>query len=279
MVSETGIKQKACRDTKKLAIVPLGDMRNESMGGPMLFRVPPSSLKDLSQLADAMKARGYPYNSVAVRIGFDMEASHPKPTFKAIRPLTDAEAEIVLELFHGDGVAAVLSDNDAAVDAIVAPVEKHSDFEQEPLVPVGVPVGQVPAGTIAKVQGPAPLVMVPIVETSVEAPTRFVAPAVAPAPAGMSHSSVAAFHPGVPAPGGAFSPAPVAAPPVNQAAPVAFAPPKAVGRPKKVAAPAVVQEAAPVLIEPTPDAEPSGSTLSDDIQTILAGLNAFTSGK
>src|ERR1700756_551423 len=33
LVSENGVKQKACRDTKKLAVVPLADIRNATMGG------------------------------------------------------------------------------------------------------------------------------------------------------------------------------------------------------------------------------------------------------
>src|SRR6266403_4075082 len=100
LIGDNGVKQKACRDTKKLAVVPLVDPRNESWGGPMLFRVPPSALGDLSKLADALKARGFPYNAVAVRFSFDLDASHPKPIFNAIRALTDDEAETVVELYN-----------------------------------------------------------------------------------------------------------------------------------------------------------------------------------
>ena len=245
MISETGVKQKACRDTKKLAIVPLGDLRNEQMGGPMLFRVPPSSLKDLSSLADALKARGYPYNSVAVRIGFDLEASHPKPIFNAIRPLSDAEAEVILELFHGDGVSAVLSDNDVVVEAPHA-AETVGQFEQEPTVPVGSP----------------PLTPVPVTaaqpglssSATVQGMTQFVAPAVAPPPPGMGEALVQPFTPGQ------------AVNPPTQL----FAPPRGPGRPRKVETPAP----APIMAEPQP--EPTGSTLEDDIAGILTGLSAFT---
>jgi hypothetical protein len=118
MIGDNGQKQKACRDTKKLAIVPLADIRNATMGGAMLFRVPPSALRDLSQLADKLKGRGYPYNSVAVRLSFDMTVSHPKPTFEAIRPLNDNEADEVLEMFNSDSVERVLADNE------IVPVEE-----------------------------------------------------------------------------------------------------------------------------------------------------------
>ena len=246
LVSDTGVKQKACRDTKKLAIVPLGDLRNEAMGGPMLFRVPPSALKDLSNLADAMKSRGYPYNSVAVRISFDLDASHPKPTFNAIRPLKDAEAQIVLELFHGDGVAAVLSDNDAVLDVAVAPVENPAArFEQEP--------AHVPAGTNLE---------------------SAAAPQAAPPPPKTLQPSTALQAPQAPQ----AEPSPT--PPTNgfSAPTQMFQPPRGPGRPRKVQAeqPQAVAAPAPVLVEPTP--EPTGSAIDEDVNSILASLNSFTSG-
>ena len=106
---DNGKKVKACADTKKLAVVPLADIPNVSFNGPMLLRVTSSELGDLGTFADQMKARGFPYNSVAVRLGFDHDASHPKVTFKAIRPLTSDEATEVLELYRSDSVARVLS--------------------------------------------------------------------------------------------------------------------------------------------------------------------------
>jgi hypothetical protein len=283
LIGENGTKQKACRDTKKLAIVPLQDLRNESFGGPMLFRVPPSSLKDLSALADAMKARGYPYNSVAVRLGFDMDASHPKPTFKAIRPLSDAEAEVVLELFQGDGVAAVLADNDVVVDAAAQAAHDPGKFENEPVVGVGAQAPQAPvapppaapqartapvatqqAPVAAPVAPPPPPAAAPVAE----APITMVATAVAPPPPGMHGSVVQPFQPG-----GAPPPNPFAQPaaqPIAQA-PVAPAAPK----PKK--AKPVVDVAAPTVVEPTP--EPETGQLGDDINNILKGLSAFTGAK
>lgn len=141
-IGDNGQKQKACRDTKKLAIVPLADIRNAAMGGAMLFRVPPSSLKDLSIMSDALKGRGYPYNSVAVRIGFDTTVSHPKPTFQALRPLSDDEADLVLEMFSSDSVEAVLSDGD---DAVAAPAQIPASAQFLQPAPVQAPMQQQPA--------------------------------------------------------------------------------------------------------------------------------------
>jgi hypothetical protein len=105
---QTGAKSKACADNRKLAVLPLGDLANELFGGPMLFRVAATALKDLAQFSDTLKARGFPYNAVAVRIGFDTSVSYPKPVFKAIRPLTEAEAEEVVAWYKSEQVEKVL---------------------------------------------------------------------------------------------------------------------------------------------------------------------------
>lgn len=131
-VTPAGVKVKACQDNKKLAITPLVDIQNKVHGGPMLFRVPASALKDLLTFNNTMTARGYPYNAVAVRIGFDIEASYPKPTFKAMRVLTEEEAAQVVELYHSDGVDRLLADfSDASAPKEAAPANDGA-FEQEP---------------------------------------------------------------------------------------------------------------------------------------------------
>jgi hypothetical protein len=315
LIGDNGVKQKACRDTKKLAVVPLADIRNAALGGAMLLRVPPSALKDLSTLSDAMKARGFPYNSVAVRFGFDMDASHPKPTFNAIRPLTDDEADLVLEMFDSDSVAAVLADNDVAVDHPAhAPTRGAGSFEQEPARPVGIggqQAPQAPQAQPAQFSAPPPAqpqapVYVPPAPVQ-EAPTRFVQAQVAPPPPGMSAGVVQAFNPMAPPPPPPFAgfaapasvaptaqapapfvqtPAPQAPAPAPQAAPsianpfaAAAAAPvaeKAARKPRAPKAPVVpVGIAAVAPVEAPADQ----SQLDNDINGILAGLSAFTGGK
>lgn len=101
-------KGKACSDSKTLAIVPADDLYNESLGGPMLLRVPPASLKNLSTFARGMKQKGFVMQQIAVRMGFDHTSAHPKLTFKAVRPMDADEMEIVGELFDSDQVAEIL---------------------------------------------------------------------------------------------------------------------------------------------------------------------------
>lgn len=278
LIGDNGVKQKACRDTKKLAVVPLADLRNESLGGPMLFRTPPSALGDLSKLADAMKARGFPYNAVAVRFSFDLNVSHPKPIFNAIRPLTDDEAEIVLELYNSDGTAAVLADNDIVVDLPQAPQSNVGAFEQEPTVSVG-PQPTAPVAPVAPVGQPAPVAPQPAASTQAApafsppppaATTLVAAFAPPPPPPGMHGAVVQPFNGGSVAPpsAAAFAPPP---PPAQAQAPAQPAQTR-----RKATPPVEVPAAAPAAVE-TQAAPPQGQ-LDADIGNILAGLSGFTGG-
>lgn len=147
-VTPAGVKVKACQDNKKLAITPLADIQNKVHGGAMLFRVPASALKDLKMFNDKMTANGYPYNAVAVRIGFDIEASYPKPTFKAIRALTEEEAAQVIEMYQSDQVDRLLADFSELNAAPAAPAAEDGVFEQET---------QAQPAPVAKVTPPPPV--------------------------------------------------------------------------------------------------------------------------
>ncbi len=130
-----GGKGKACGDSRRLAVVPLQDIPNESLGGPLLLRVPAASLQDLAAFSNQMQAKGYPYYSIGVRIAFDAKESFPKFEFGAIRPLSDAEADIVIGLQKTEAVARVVSEpspaETAQAQALAAPAEKPL-FEQMP---------------------------------------------------------------------------------------------------------------------------------------------------
>lgn len=137
--TESGKKAKACADNRRLAVVPLEDIGNETFGGPMLLRVPAASLNDLSLFGNQMAKKGYPYNAIGTRIGFDPNASYPKLTFKAMRALTDEEKAQVAAHYQGDGIGRILSEAaemapaaPAAAPAAPAVKAVDTDFEQEP---------------------------------------------------------------------------------------------------------------------------------------------------
>jgi hypothetical protein len=131
-VTPAGKQGKACSDSKRLAVVPLNDIRNEAFGGPLLLRVPAASLQDLAGYGQKMNALGYPYFAVATRISFDPAEAYPKFQFKAIRPLTDQEAQAVMELRDGPQVARILSENEFAAPAPTQAAALATAFEQPP---------------------------------------------------------------------------------------------------------------------------------------------------
>lgn len=235
-ITEAGTKVKACQDNKKLAIAPLSDLQNKAFGGAMLFRVPASALKDLLTFNNQMSARGYPYNSVAVRIGLDIDVSYPKPTFRAIRALSSEEAAIVVEMYQSDQVERLLADfNDMKGDA-ATPVAAEGVFEQEP--------DPQPAPVVAKPAPPPPVVK-PVA-------TKPVAPK-----ATAAKPAVAVVKPA-------------------QAAQTPAPPPARAAKPAVKAAPAPAPVPVETAPEPSDEATDgaSGSTMEDDIANILNELNA-----
>lgn len=104
-----GGKGKACADSKRLAVVPDGDIRNEALGGAMLLRVPPASLAGLKQYADKLNAIGVPPHFVVTRISFDMNEAYPNLVFTAARMLTDEELVTVEAMREDDKTARVLA--------------------------------------------------------------------------------------------------------------------------------------------------------------------------
>jgi hypothetical protein len=130
--SAAGKQGKACSDSKRLAVAPLNDVRNEAFGGVMLLRVPAASLREVAGYGEKMQAMGYPYFSIGTRVSFDPAEAYPKFILSAIRPLTDAEADAVLELRDSPAVARLLaegSENAASPAALPPPA---AIFEQPP---------------------------------------------------------------------------------------------------------------------------------------------------
>jgi hypothetical protein len=142
-ITPAGKQGKACSDSKRLAVVPLGDIRNEGFGGPMLLRVPAASLTDMALFGDNMKKLGFPYYSFGTRIAFDAKESYPKFVFGAIRRLTDDEARLVKEMRDSAEVTRVLAEEDhhVAASASVEHASAASPFEQDQPGPLPVDSG------------------------------------------------------------------------------------------------------------------------------------------
>lgn len=235
-VTPGGVKVKACQDNKKMALVPLDDLGNKVYGGAMLFRAPASSLKDLLTFNNLMTARGYTYNGVAVRIGFDTETSYPKPTFRAIRPLSSEEAAIVLGHYQSDHVERLLGDfSEIHGEPADKPEGADTAFEQD----------------VQPQPKPKPTVHVPATPPVVK-PVQAAKPVVKPTPSPVTPIKKATATP----------PPPPAAKP--KPAPVKAAPASVVAQPP---ADDVIEGEATVVSE-------QGSDLNDEIANILSELNA-----
>lgn len=92
-ITESGKKAKACSDSQRIAIAPLGLLND-----PMLLRIPAASLKTFEQYGNSLFKRGVPYQTVVTKIGFDYAAAHPSLTFKALGYIDDASAKEVFEV-------------------------------------------------------------------------------------------------------------------------------------------------------------------------------------
>jgi hypothetical protein len=214
-ITDQGKKAKACADSRRLAVVPLGDIDNEVFGGPMLLRIPPASLGELAAFDTQMRNMGYPLFGIGVRIAFDINSEYQKLLYTPIRVLTEAEFLKVQELRNDPRVERILEAEDAPLPgpaAAPAPV-----FEQAPPTPAPTPA-------------PAPVAAAP------KAPPK-PKPAAAPAPVAATGFG------GAPAP--APQPAPASAPAAGSGFGGFAAAPAPSAAPKPVAPAPVVATAAP----------------------------------
>lgn len=164
-VTESGKPGKACSDSRRIAIVPVADIDNEALGGPMLLRIPAATLKDLKAYGELLKTYGHNYYGVATRISFDPKEAYPKLVFSPIRPLTEEEGQRIIALREERSVQQLLNEETDNRAAPAAEERPALVFEEQAPAPVKAVVAK-PAPVVAK---PAPVV-VEQAEEEVEAP-------------------------------------------------------------------------------------------------------------
>jgi len=148
-VTDAGKNGKMCADSRRIAVVPLEDLNNDLFGGPMLLRVPAASLKDLKAYGDLLSSYQFPYFAVGTRIAFDPKEAFPKFVLTAMRPLTDNEAQTVLELREDKRTTNLL--NEAFDTSTVAAAGTGSDV---PATPFEQGAGDKPLSEQAKAPAP-----------------------------------------------------------------------------------------------------------------------------
>ena len=124
-VTENGAKGKACSDSRRIAVAPIGDLEN-----PMLLRIPAATLKELTAYADMLNRRKAPYKAIVTKIGFDHTVAHQKLTFKALRWLTDEEADVVADVLEREVVRNIVG-MEADLDLEGAPPARLMDQANE----------------------------------------------------------------------------------------------------------------------------------------------------
>jgi hypothetical protein len=162
-ITPSGKKGKACSDTKRIAVTPVGDLHNETYGGPMLLRVPAASLNDMAMYAQMAKNAGFKTFAIATKISFDADQAYPKLKFSAIRPLKDDEAQVVLDLRNSPQIDRILQEEISSDEPVTT--EAATSFFSEPPVEVA-----------PKVEAPKPFPKVEATKPKVAAPKKAAPP-------------------------------------------------------------------------------------------------------
>lgn len=273
-MTPTGKAGKQCNDSKRIAILPAGDLANETFGGPMLLRIPAASLGDMASYSSYLQSQGYPYFAVVTALSFDHNEAYPKLVFSAMRPLNDAEAQIVLAAQQNPQTIRMLSE---AVDQV-----RHEPG----------PVAMQPTATAAPATAPVPALAAPVPAVP-PVPLAPMAPALDPSytytpdnkhrwKAGMaSWEPVPEPAPVPPPPPAPTIVAPPPPPPAPVAAPLATAPVPAVVTPQGNAdgldiPPALRGPAAPPAAPaiPTAPTAPPPMLPGEDMAAYVARISA-----
>jgi hypothetical protein len=169
-VTDAGKKAKACADSRRLVVVPLYDIENESFGGPMLLRIPPTTLNNLANYAGLLDKKGAGLECVATRLKFDNDVAYPLIEFHALGWLTNEQATEVLQAMEHPQIERMLSEAVAEAAAEVAADPLAGAPAQVFAHPHATPVATVAAPATSAVATPS------VVETT-SAPTAVAKPA------------------------------------------------------------------------------------------------------
>ncbi len=89
--TERGRKAKACRDGRRIALVPIDDVPNVDYGGAMLLDIPPTSLASLEMYVRTLERLQADASQVVTRIGFNPDVTHQELTFETVGWVDDPD--------------------------------------------------------------------------------------------------------------------------------------------------------------------------------------------
>lgn len=102
---------KACADNRKIALVPNGDPENEVYGGPMMLRIPATSMSNFAAYTGHLGAHGFDVSQVVTVMSFDEKATHPEIVFRAKDLIRDpSHYETAIRWAQSDMVRRMLTD-------------------------------------------------------------------------------------------------------------------------------------------------------------------------
>jgi hypothetical protein len=127
-ISDNGSRGKACADSRRMAVAAVDDL-----GNPMLLRCPAASLKTLLAYGSQLEKRGWPYQALVTRIGFDASLAYPALTFTPERWLEPDELAEVMGMQEDDlvlSITAMRPPSQAAREAAAKAPEPTDPFDK-----------------------------------------------------------------------------------------------------------------------------------------------------
>lgn len=116
-------KGKACSESKQIAVAA-----PDRLDRPMMLRVPPTSLKNLTQYGRLLAGKGVTFQLVATKIGFDPKVTHQLLTFTPVGFLSDEVVEGVYEIKDDESILRLTGEarieSDEVVEDAPAPVAR-----------------------------------------------------------------------------------------------------------------------------------------------------------
>lgn len=117
---QTGAKIKACADSKRVAILPPGNVQ----GDMFQLAIPAASMKDFGAYLRLLNTAQTPvlFNEVVTRVEFDTDATYPKIKFSPQRYLTNEQYAAVTDRYESDEAYTVCGAGTAGLEPAPQPV-------------------------------------------------------------------------------------------------------------------------------------------------------------
>lgn len=110
--SGTNGKGKACSDSLRIAVA-----KPDELNDPMLLRVPPASLKAVTEYAAMLSRKGAPLEGVVTKIKFDPSEATPKLLFTAVNYLSQTGYDEAKEIAQSHIVQQIIGKTAMAAQA------------------------------------------------------------------------------------------------------------------------------------------------------------------